>query len=41
MLFDESHMYGLEGDISYLPRSILQYWIKKPKLVILALLPLS
>jgi hypothetical protein len=30
-VFDESHMYGLEGDLSYLSRSTLQYVAKKPK----------
>src|ERR1035438_323763 len=30
-LFDESRMYGLEGDLSYLSRSTLQYGVKKPK----------
>ncbi|KAB2084466.1 hypothetical protein ES319_A05G335700v1 [Gossypium barbadense] len=30
-VFDESRMYGLEGDLSYLSRSILQYGVKKPK----------
>ncbi|RZC89084.1 hypothetical protein C5167_030777 [Papaver somniferum] len=30
-VFDESRMYGLEGDLSYLSRSTLQYGVKKPK----------
>ena len=30
-VFDESRMYGLEGDLSYLSRSTLQYGAKKPK----------
>lgn len=30
-VFDESRMYGLEGDLSYLWRSTLQYGAKKPK----------
>ncbi|KAK8302918.1 hypothetical protein V6Z11_D04G117100 [Gossypium hirsutum] len=30
-VFDESRMYGLEGDLLYLPRSTLQYGVKKPK----------
>src|SRR6185437_7540771 len=30
-VFDESCMYGLEGDLSYLSRSTLQYGVKKPK----------
>ncbi|KAB2034695.1 hypothetical protein ES319_D04G103400v1 [Gossypium barbadense] len=30
-VFDESRMYGLEGDLSYLLRSTLQYGVKKPK----------
>ena len=29
-VFDESRMYGLEGDLSYLSRSTLQYEVKKP-----------
>ncbi|KAG5588342.1 hypothetical protein H5410_048776 [Solanum commersonii] len=31
IVFDESRMYGLEGDLSYLSRSTLQYGVKKPK----------
>ena len=27
-IFDESHMYGLEGDLSYLSRFTLQYGAK-------------
>jgi hypothetical protein len=27
-IFDESHMYGLEEDISYLLRSTVQYGVK-------------
>ncbi|TYI63800.1 hypothetical protein E1A91_D09G042100v1 [Gossypium mustelinum] len=30
-VFDESRMYVLEGDLSYLSRSTLQYGVKKPK----------
>jgi hypothetical protein len=30
-VFDESRMYGLEGDLSYLSGSTLQYGVKKPK----------
>ena len=30
-VFDENRMYGLEGDLSYLSRSTLQYGVKKPK----------
>ena len=30
-VFDESRMYGLGGDLSYLSRSTLQYGVKKPK----------
>ncbi|KAH0466355.1 hypothetical protein IEQ34_006458 [Dendrobium chrysotoxum] len=30
-VFDESRMYGLEGDFSYLLKSTLQYGVKKPK----------
>uniref|UniRef100_F6HT00 Uncharacterized protein n=1 Tax=Vitis vinifera TaxID=29760 RepID=F6HT00_VITVI len=30
-VFDESRMYGLEGDLSCLSRSTLQYGVKKPK----------
>ena len=30
-VFDESRMYGLEGDLSYLSRSTLQYGVKKQK----------
>ena len=30
-VFDKSRMYGLEGDLSYLSRSTLQYGVKKPK----------
>ncbi|KAB2009972.1 hypothetical protein E1A91_D10G207700v1 [Gossypium mustelinum] len=30
-VFDESRMYSLEGDLSYLSRSTLQYGVKKPK----------
>ncbi|KAI5677026.1 hypothetical protein M9H77_07976 [Catharanthus roseus] len=30
-IFDESRMYGLEGDLSYLSRSTLQYGVKKLK----------
>lgn len=30
-VFDESRMYGLEGDLLYLSRSTLQYGVKKPK----------
>ena len=30
-IFNESRMYGLEGDLSYLSRSTLQYGVKKPK----------
>ncbi|KAK4733691.1 hypothetical protein R3W88_007952 [Solanum pinnatisectum] len=31
VVFDESRMYGLEGDLSYLSRSTLQHGVKKPK----------
>jgi hypothetical protein len=31
VVFDESRMYDLEGDLSYLSRSTLQYGAKKPK----------
>ncbi|KAG4162534.1 hypothetical protein ERO13_D01G120066v2, partial [Gossypium hirsutum] len=31
IIFDESRMYDLEGDLSYLSRSTLQYGVKKPK----------
>ena len=30
-VFGESRMYGLEGGLSYLSRSTLQYGAKKPK----------
>ncbi|TYG79636.1 hypothetical protein ES288_D02G154100v1 [Gossypium darwinii] len=30
-VFDESRMYSLEGDLSNLSRSTLQYGVKKPK----------
>ena len=30
-VFDESRMYGLEGDLSDLTRYTLQYGVKKPK----------
>ncbi|TYG58798.1 hypothetical protein ES288_D08G251100v1 [Gossypium darwinii] len=31
IVFDESRMYDLEGDLSYLSRSTLQYGVKKSK----------
>jgi len=31
VVFDESRLYGLEGDLSYFSRSTLQYGVKKPK----------
>ncbi|KAG5630664.1 hypothetical protein H5410_002381 [Solanum commersonii] len=31
VIFDESCMYNLDGDLSYLSRSTLQYGVKKPK----------